>query len=251
MKTYTNITPMKIVKLAAVIALTAATLFANAQIFSRGIVGDGQLAKRVFKLSDFNNVKVSSGIDLYLSPSAKNQAELVTHKNVIPAVEVIQEGNTLIFKLKESVRKTSKGIKIYLSYKTLEGICASGGSDVCMNNNAVLKSKSLSIDASGGSDIRLAIDVESLKCKTSGGSDTYLKGSANFATFDCSGGSDVKAKELATQTCSIESSGGSDAIVTATKSVKIDASGASDVTYYGNPKSVSVSKSGASDVYRK
>lgn len=251
MKTYTNITPMKIVKLAAVIALTAATLFANAQIFSRGIVGNGEMGKRVFKLSSFKNVSVSSGIDLYLDPSGKNQAELVTDKNVISAVEVIQEGSTLIFKLKEGVRKTTKGIKIYLSYKTLEGIKASGGSDVYTKDNTAIKGQSLSIEASGGADIRLTIDVESLKCKTSGGSDTYLKGSANFASFDCSGGSDVKAKELATQTCSIESSGGSDAIVTATKSVKIDASGASDVTYYGNPKSVSVSKSGASDVYRK
>lgn len=242
---------MRIAKIAAVIALTTATLFASAQIFSRGIVGDGQIAKRVFKFSDFKNVKVSSGIDLYLDPSGKNQAELVTDKNVIPAVEVIQQGNTLIFKLNESVRKTSKGIKIYLSYKTLEGIGASGGSDVYMNNNSVLKSKTLSIHASGGADIRLTIDVESLNCETSGGSDTYLKGNAASASFDCSGGSDVKSKELTTENCTVESSGGSDVIITATKSIKIDASGASDVTYYGNPKSVSVSKSGASDVYRR
>lgn len=243
---------MRIYKLAAIIALSLATVAGNAQIFSRGIVGNGEMGKRVFKLSEFKNVSVSSGIDLYLDPSGKNLAELVTDKNIISAVVVEQEGNTLTFKLKEGIRKTTKGIKIYLSYRTLEGIEASGGSDVyMMNKSSIIKSKSLSIDASGGSDIRLAIDIEALKCESSGGSDIYLNGTANTANFDCSGGSDVKAKELTTQICSIESSGGSDAIVTATKSIKIDASGASDVTYYGNPKSVSVSKSGASDVYRK
>lgn len=243
---------MRIYKIAALIALTLATVAVNAQIFSRGIVGNGEMGKRVFKLTDFKNVRVSSGIDLYLDPTGKNQAELVTDKNVINAVEVEQNGNTLTFKLKEGVRKTTKGIKIYLSYKTLEGIGASGGSDVYMINKSVmLKSRTLSIDASGGADIRLNINVESLNCESSGGSDIFLNGTTNTAIFRCSGGSDVKAKELATETCSIRSSGGSDAVVTATKSIKVDASGASDVTYYGNPKSVSVSKSGASDVYRK
>ncbi len=210
------------------------------------------MGKRVFKLNEFKNISVSSGIDIYLDPTGKNLAELVTDKNVINAVIVEQDGNTLTFKLKENVRKTTKGIKIYLSYKTIEGIGASGGSDVYMiNKSAILKSRSLSIDASGGSDLRLDISVELLKCESSGGSDIFLNGTANTAVFSCSGGSDVKAKELTTHTCSIESSGGSDAIVTATQSIKVDASGASDVTYYGNPKSISVSKSGASDVYRK
>jgi hypothetical protein len=240
------------ITLAVVIVLATAALAGSAQIFSRGIVGNGEIAKRVFKLSDFKCVSVSSGIDLYLDPSGKNLAELVTDKNVINAVEVIQHGSTLTFKLKENVRKTTKGIKIYLSFKDIEGIDASGGSDVYMiDKNATLKSRFLSLDASGGADLRLVIDVDALKCETSGGSDSYLSGTAATASFNCSGGSDVKAKELITQTCSVESSGGSDAIVTATKSIKVDASGASDVTYYGNPKSISVSKSGASDIYRK
>jgi Protein of unknown function (DUF2807). len=242
---------MRIHRLAALIALTFAAVAVNAQIFSRGIVGNGEMGKRVFKLSEFKNVSVSSGIDIYLDPSGKNQAELVTDKNVINAVEVEQNGNNLIFKLREGVRRTTKGIKVYLSYKTLERIKASGGSDVYMNNNAVLKSKSLSIDASGGSDIRLAIDVETLSCESSGGSDIYLNGKASNASFDCSGGSDVKSKGLIVENCSVDSSGGSDVTITATKSIKIDASGASDVYYYGNPKNVSVSKSGSSDIYRR
>lgn len=219
--------------------------------FRNSVIGNGEIAKRVYKLSDFKTVSVSSGIDIYLEPSAKNEAIAVTDKNILDIIEVTQNGDKLTFRLKTGIRKTTKGVKIYLSYKTLEGISASGGSDVYMKDNAVLKSKSLTIDGSGGSDIRLNLDVDMLSCESSGGSDVYLNGTANRASFDCSGGSDVKAKELIVSTCDVESSGGSDVIITATKAITVDASGASDVTFYGNPKDVSISKSGASDVYRK
>jgi hypothetical protein len=244
---------MNVVKtLAAAVALTLIAGYGAAQnSFFGGIKGNGQIAKRVFKVAEFSAVSVSSGIDLYLEPTGKNELVAVTDKNVLDVIEVEQNGDRVTIKLKEGVRKTTNGIKVYVSYKKLHELSASGGSDVYMKDDATLKSDKLSLEGSGGSDLRLRLDVGSLAGDFSGGSDAYLSGRARTANIDISGGSDLKAKDLDTEVCSISASGGSDAVITATKEIKVDASGASDVSYYGSPSKTSVSKSGGSDIYRK
>lgn len=230
----------------------AAAFTANAQLFSKGTVGNGQIAKRVFKLADFQVVSASSGIDLYLEPSSKCEAAVVTDKNVLDLIEVEQRGNAVIFSLKERVRRTSAGIKVYLSFKTLEGIKVSGGSDVFMaNSGAVVKGDKLSLTGSGGISANLKLDVAKFSCDISGGCDIVAAGKATSFNLEMSGGCVVKAKDLITESCSIRGSGGTDATVTATKSISTAVSGGADVSYYGNPEKVSISKSGGASVNRK
>ncbi|WP_047447338.1 head GIN domain-containing protein [Alistipes sp. ZOR0009] len=240
---------MKLLKISVMaIALSAAittTAFAKS-------VSDESKAKRVFVLGNFSTVSVSSGIDLYLEPSAKNEATLITEKKTLNDVEVSLKGERLVIKLKPAfMRINSSDIKVYLSYKQIRGIEASGGSDVYMNNGATLKANALSLDASGGSDLKLKIETEKLDCSLSGGSDADLFGSATYANYDLSGGSDVKAKDLASKICKIDASGGSDATVNVSEDINADASGASDIYFYGNPKKRNISASGASTIKSK
>ncbi len=247
---------MKIIKHFFIIATLVAisSVSANAQWFwGSGLRGNGKMAERVFTFSDFTNVRVSSGIDLYLEPSGKNNALLVTDSNILDLVEVSQENETVVFKMKRNsnIQKTTKGIKIYLSYKNLKGVKASGGSDVYMKGSAVLKADDFNIEGSGGSDFRLLLDVVNLNCSVSGGSDAYLSGNAEKIKLEASGGSDIKAKELVTQIADIKASGGSDIIITVKKSIKANASGGSDVYYYGNPANTMIHASSSSDIYRR
>lgn len=213
---------------------------------------DENKAKRVFILGNFNTVSVSSGIDLYLEPANKNEATLITEKKTLNDVEVSLKGERLVIKLKPAfMRINSSDIKVYLSYKQIRGIEASGGSDVYMNNGATLKANALSLDASGGSDLKLKIETDKLDCSLSGGSDADLYGLATYANYDISGGSDVKAKDLSCKTCKIDASGGSDAVVNVSEDINADASGASDIYFYGNPKRRSISASGASSIKSK
>lgn len=236
---------MRQVKLSilTIVAVIASATFA----FSK----DENLAKRVFLLENFNSVSVSSGIDLYLQPSNKNEASVVSSKDVLNDVEVTIKGSQVVIRFKNGFHwsfKKNSGVKVYLSYKQLNAISASGGSDVYMNNNETLKSNRLQISGSGGADFKLKVEVGELSCDTSGGSDLYLSGSATNASFSSSGGSDVKAKDLIVKECTVQASGGSDASITATESLTVQASGASDVYYWGSPKKTSISASGASDV---
>lgn len=238
-------------KMFPIIALLSIGLFSNESAYA-GSFENGEKAKRVFILSDFNAVSVSSGIDLYLQPSSKTEAEATTSREMLNKLDISQSGGKVIIKLKKGVYFNSRNnIRVVLSYRNLNSINASGGSDIFMSNNEILKSNNLSILGSGGSDFNIKIDVESLDCSLSGGSDGKLSGSAKEATYRISGGSDLLAKELISNRCEINASGGSDAYIYATDHLKVVASGASDVYFFGNPKQRNIQASGASDIKSK
>ncbi|HQU53588.1 MAG TPA: DUF2807 domain-containing protein, partial [Saprospiraceae bacterium] len=114
--------------------------------------------------------------------------------------------------------------------------------------SAPLKANSFTIQASGGSDLKMDISVENLVCTVSGGADLDLSGSALTIKLDCSGGSDTKARDLRTQNATIEASGGADVYLTVNGELDVEASGASDVTVYGKPRVTHQSSSGAADI---
>lgn len=234
---------MNIIKVSLVAISIAVASYSQAK-------SSDELAKRVFLLNNFTSFSVSSGIDVYLEPSTKTEAVVIADKEVLDRVEITQKGSEIKIKMKSNFHFSfnNKSVKVYLSYKQLNGISASGGSDIYMKNNATLKSNSLEIAASGGSDLKLNIDVANLSCALSGGCDVYLTGNAATASFSTSGGSDVKAKDLNIKTCKIDASGGSDSEIRVTEKLEVNASGSSDVYYYGNPKQKNISSSGASDV---
>lgn len=221
-------------------------------------------AKRVFMLGNFSSVSVSSGIDLYLVPSTKTEALVVTSKDELDKVEIVMNGSEVKIGRKKrsksdytqsnadniniNININHRNVKVYLSYRELRSISASNGCEVSMSNNATLKANTLQISASGGTEIKLNIAVNQLSCSLSGGTETHLSGTATSASIDISGASDIKAKNLSIKSCSISTSGASDAVLTVTEKLDAEASGVSDITYYGNPKQKDISKSDMSDI---
>jgi hypothetical protein len=212
-----------------------------------------QEIEKAVNINNFNGVIVSSGIDLYLTQGGSEKIVLKGSKDLMEKIKVSKTSDgALKF---EIVKGSSWGnwsfgkndnIKAYISFKTLNSLIASGGSDVYGKNQ--FKMNSLLIKASGGSDVKLDLAVSDLKVATSGGSDIYLKGSASNFTVQASGGSDIKAFGLITDELVAKMSGGSDGEFNAGKSITVAASGASDVSYKGAAVNKSISSSGTSDV---
>jgi hypothetical protein len=68
---------------------------------------------------------------------------------------------------------------------------------------------------------------------------------------DGSGGSDFKGSGLAAEYAIIQVSGGSDATLTVTKELAAEATGGSDINYYGNPVIKYKSATGGGSVTKK
>lgn len=212
-----------------------------------------QEVSRAEHFTNFEGVSVSSGIDIYLTQSNSEKIIIKGTKNLMSRLKVSKTSDGIIkFEFDKGTHWGNWGfgkrnyIKAYVSFKTLNSIMASGGSDVYSEGDFRLKY--LAIQSSGGSDIKLNLNVTDLKVMSSGGSDVYLRGKANQFSVQAGGGSDVHAFDFMVDDLIAKMSGGSDGDFTAEKSVLIAASGASDVRYKGAAKPKSISSSGASDV---
>ena len=188
-------------------------------------------------VNNFNEISVSSGIDLYLTQGNSESIKIVTSNEHMNKVLVEKNGTRL--NIRYGTKNNWSGmfkdreIKVYINFKNLQALTASGGSDV--NSQRTINVPRMTITSSGGSDIELDLITNNLEITSSGGSDINLRGKATNMNITSSGGSDVDAKEFTVENARVSSSGGADVEIYVTKALDVTASGGSDVSYKGNP----------------
>ena len=197
----------------------------------------------------FHAIEVSNGIDLYLTPgnealavSAVNEEvrNKITTKVENGVLKIYYDGNGI------TLDWGNKKMKAYVSFKTLDNLSASGGSDVYADEG--IDANELKVHLAGGSDFRGKISSNKLEMNAHGGSDINVLGKATSLRINTSGGSDFHGYDLITDNCEINASGGSDVNITCNKELNVNASGGSDVRYKGNGSIKNVSNSGSSSV---
>lgn len=231
-----------------VISLVLA-FFALATGFAQKTVHDANAEVR--NVPGFHAIEVSGGIDLYLSNGDEAVAISAKDKEVRDRIitEVKDGVLKIYFDWKKGFKFNWKGgnaMKAYVSFKTLDKLSASGGSDVKMDGT--IKSTSLKLNVSGGSDLSAKVDVGSLTLDQSGGSDVDLTGTVTDMRIEASGGSDFSGYDLVCDNCVIHASGGSDVNITVNKEFYAEASGASDVNWKGKASVKGARASGAGSV---
>ncbi len=200
----------------------------------------------------FTSIRVSSGIHLYLSKGDVDAIAISASKEKYKEgiKTIIENGELHIFF--ESLKMLMIGnqkLNVYVSYKNLEQITATGASNVLIAG--VMELPSLNIKLSGASDFKGQLNIDDLNVKISGASDMKLSGIAKNINVECSGASDFKSYNLITETASIKASGASDVNITVNKEITANASGASNVFYKGAAVVKEKHSSGASSFDRE
>jgi hypothetical protein len=196
-------------------------------------INDANAEKR--NVSGFHAIEVSGGIDLFLSQG--EEAVAVSASKDEYKAKIITEVKDGVLKIryewKSNLRMDwgNRKLKAYVSFKNLDRLEGSGGSDISIDGS--IKIAKLSMEISGGSDFDGKVETDELSIHASGGSDVDISGKATRLTIEASGGSDFKGYELASDICNVEASGGSDVYVTVNKELSANASGGSDVYYKG------------------
>jgi Putative auto-transporter adhesin, head GIN domain len=234
-------------KLSILIAvLSVFTLAVSAQ----KTINDANAEKR--NVNGFHGIEVSGGIDLYLSQGEESVAISASEQKFRDRIKTeVRNGILKIWyesdkNLHIDISWKDRKMKAYVSFKTLDQLEGSGGSDISVDGTITVSS--LSLDISGGSDFDGKVKLNDLKVDASGGSDVKISGSANKLFIDASGGSDFKGYELSVDECNLQASGGSDVYITVNKSLTADASGGSDIFYKGNAAVTEVKSSGSSSI---
>lgn len=201
----------------------------------------------------FNKIKISGGIDLYLTQSEEEAVAVSASQDKFKeGIKTVVENNTLrIYYFADKALEVfkNKKLRVYVSFKNLELVDASGASDVQVAG--VITVPSLTLSMSGASDFKGAVKVSSLKMDLSGASDVTIKGVANTVTIESSGASDVSGYDLVADICRAKASGASDVNITVNKELNASASGSSDISFKGEGVIKEVHTSGSSSVSKK
>jgi hypothetical protein len=238
---------MKNILLLTVLSMAGHFSFAQAG----KVINDKNAERRV--VAAFHAIRISSGIDLYLS-QAGEEAVAISASNAGDRgrIRTEVEGGVLKIYMENNGfhwRNGGRQLKAYVSCKLLDGLNASGGSDVFLED--LIRADKLDLALSGGSDLRGKVNAQVLSIVQSGGSDSYLSGTASRLSLQATGGSDFHGNELAADDCRIEASGGSDVHIVVNKELNVNATGGSDVYYSGNGVIRESHSSGSSSIHRR
>lgn len=220
------------------------------QSIGQTIINDKNAEAR--DVTAFSGIKVSGGIDVYLSQSdGYALAVSASDENYRAGIKTeIRKGVLNIWYDGGSLRfNNNRKLRAYISFKTLESLEASGACDFIVNG--IFKGNSLRTKLSGASEIKGAFDTDDLSLDLSGASSVKISGNAKNIKIDASGASDVKSYGFIVDNCLADISGASDIRLTINKSIAAKASGASTLYYRGNPEKKDVSSSGASSISQR
>lgn len=238
---------MKTIKL--ILALTAITILSscNLNIQLGQTDGNGNVITEERPVSDFHEVKGSSGLDVYLTEGSQAKIVVEADENLMELIETEITNGKLHIKTTKNIGR-SKAKKIHVTYTSLNKIAASSGADIVANS--VVKSEVLTLDTSSGADMEIEILAKEVYAETSSGSDMKVSGKATSLKAKASSGSELNAKDLLVLNCNAGASSGADITVNVQERLEAEASSGGDVNYYGNPAAVNTNGGRSGSIHK-
>jgi hypothetical protein len=196
--------------------------------FGGGKSGSGTMKVEKRNVPAFTAVNLSGAYEVEIVAQKEQSLEIEGDDNLLPLIKTEVNGGVLeIFN--EKSFSTKHPIRVRISVPKLDGISSSGASEIVASG---VKGDEFNIDTSGASSVKVA-------------------GETTKFGLEMSGAGEVDAKDLRARIVSVDSSGAASAEVYASEELRVDASGAGNVTYYGDPKNVSEDVSGAASISKR
>jgi len=212
------------------------------------VTGSGKVVTEKREAGYFNVVKVSSGIDVYLTQGDEEAITVEADDNLHKYIKTEINGNTLKIYSDANIRR-AKAKKVHVTLKDVEKIYVSSAGDVLGENT--IKTDELYLSASSAGDIRLSVNANELTCNVGSSGDINLKGTADALNADLSSAGDLNAYDLKTRIATVSTSSAGNAKIFVTEKLKANASSAGDIYYMGDPKQVDGHSSSAGGIHKR
>lgn len=234
---------MKKLKILSSIALV---LFAIASLTSCETEDPGpvQETEKQYSIVDFDRLEIGDALHITVEQSSFFEVSVRGDRRNVDDLSVRKEGSTLVIEFDENrnrIHETFVTIKMPMLYAAN----FSGASDSKISGFEGLVN--LDLIVSGASVCQLDLNATIIDAVVSGASYLNLTGSGEQLVAEVTGASILKSFSYPVNEANILASGASVGRVNVNTSLAVNASGASEVTYRGNP-SVSSEVSGGSTV---
>jgi hypothetical protein len=184
----------------------------------------------------YTGISVSSGIQLYLTQGNEETIAVSAseQKHLDRLITEVVNGTLKIYYDNKGVTWKSSGkanLKAYVSFKTLEKLNVSAGSDVIVNGS--IKADKLDMAVTSGAVFTGAINAKELVTELNSGAVIKLTGSADNFKITVSSGGDFKGYDFAVDYCDAAASSGGAVHITINKELNARASSGGDIHYKG------------------
>lgn len=198
--------------------------------------------------SSFDGIKVSQGINLFLTQGNDEKITVETDENLQDIlITEVNNNNVLEVYFKKNVRKaTSKNV--YVTAKNINLLSTSSGASLTCED--VINSESIQLKASSGSSLRVEVISNEVTSNSSSGSSIKIIGKTNLFTTKASSGSNIKADRLEASEVEAKASSGSSIDVNAIDALVATASSGGSIDYEGTPRRLVKNTSSGGSVYK-
>jgi len=238
---------MKIFSLASLATITVLLSGCVVNI-QDSITGNGNVVKQTRDISNFNSLKVGSGIDVFLTQGDNRTLEVEADENLQDWIKTEVSGNELHIFTEKSIR-FAKTKKVYVTCKTLERIEISSAGDV--TGVTPFTADKLDIDMSSAGDLKFEVEADEIKISISSAGNANLKGKTNILKADLSSAGDLNAYDLEAKSGDVSVSSAGSARVFVTEEATFQSSSAGDISYRGEPRIREIRTSSAGSVNKR
>lgn len=193
-----------------------------------GVQGSGTSKTETRKVSGFTKIDASGAVNVEVTVGSSFSVEVTADDNLLANIKTEASGDTLKIFSEDRISSKTK-INIKVSMPEIENFEVSGASSGSVTN----------------------VKADDLELKASGASKIKIEGTVNELNADASGASTIDAENLKTEDAEVEASGASNAVVAVNNELKASASGASKISYIGEPKTIKQDSSGASSITKR
>jgi hypothetical protein len=192
-----------------------------------GIRGNGKVTTDERPITQFSEINADGRFQIEWR-SGSPAVSITTDENLLSYIETSVSDNKLRLHSRGHLLP-SHGLKVVVSSPTRTGSKLRGASSLTARQ----------------------LTGSSYAVETTGASEVTLDGSIDFLVADMTGASELNAKNLQTKTAEISTTGAADAYVSVSETLRVNITGAGEVTYHGDPKTIEKHITGAGAVTHK
>jgi len=211
----------------------------------------GEITRVQVNLKGFTGLKVASTFNAFVTFSDTEEKIIVEANEDIQNLVVVEmKDNNLEIKLKELTNiRGNATMNVYITTKNIDYYLATGASRITLESE--LTAESAKIDLSGASFFTGQLNTDNLELEAEGASKIDIFGKTGEFKAELSGGSELLNYDFLVKNLTIALSGASNAQLSVSETIKIDAAGASSLTYEGGALVTEKHLTGASQLIKK
>jgi len=208
------------------------------------IVGSGKPASENRTVGSFRRISVSEGIQAAVEIKDKQSVTLEADDNILPLIETVVEGDTLVVQVKGSC-STKNPERARIAVKALAGLNVDSGASIRVVS---VHCDNLDLTASSSGSISVKqLQANALSVAVSSSGKVTVGGKAERQRIEASSSGMYDGQRLASRTAEVQCSSSGSILVQASDELSGEVSTAGKVEYLGEPR-VSVSATTAGTV---